>query len=85
MNNMAESFSSKQILDLKAVKRNRKSYGREEKLKTLKFYWDNGHNLYKTTYFSLNTKTVLRWIEDEEKIWSSSKRSKWVKFERKAM
>ena len=87
--NMAESSSSGQqqlVFDLQVSKRKRKSYGREEKLKTLKFYRDNGRNLYKTCKrFSLNTKTVLRWIKDEEKIRSRSKGSKRVKFERKAM
>ena len=65
--------------------RKRKSYSREEKLKVVKFYFDNEKNLYQTCKkFSLNSKNVLRWIKDEEKIRKSGKGSKRVKFERRA-
>ena len=47
----------------------RKSYTREFKLNVVKFYRDNGNNLYKThKMFSLNTKTILRWISSEKTI-----------------
>ena len=46
----------------------RRSYTREDKLRVLKFYKDNGRNLYKTCQqFNLNTKNVLRWIKEEKK------------------
>ena len=52
-----------------------KSYTREFKLDVVKFYREN--NLYKASKrFSLNTKTVLQWIKDEETIKSSKKGSK---------
>ena len=63
----------------------RKSYSREEKLKVVGHYYSEGQNLYQTCKrFSLNTKTVLRWLKDEEKIRGSKKGSKRVKFQRQA-
>ena len=55
----------------------RKSYTREFKLSMVKFYRENNNYLYQTSKrFSLNTKTVLRWIGDEEGIKKSKKGSK---------
>ena len=52
----------------------RRSYTREDKLRVLKFYKDNGRNLYKTyQQFNLNTKNVLRWIKEEKRITESKK------------
>lgn len=63
----------------------RKSYSREKKLLVVKFYHENDNNLYQTCKkFSLNSKTVLRWIRDKKKIKKSSKGSKRVKFGRTA-
>ena len=43
------------------------SYTREYKLEVVKFYQEN--NLYQTAKrFSLNTKTIGRWVADIEKI-----------------
>jgi transposase-like protein len=57
---MAECFGA-------PLKTTRKSYTREEKLKTVGYYKEN--NLYKTCkQFNLNSKTVLRWVKDEPKI-----------------
>ena len=51
----------------------------------MKFYRDNGNNLYKThKMFSLNTKTILRWISSEKTIRKSAKRSKLAKKRRPA-
>ena len=61
--------------------RKRKSYHREEQLKVVKFYFDNEKNLYQTcNKFSLNSKNVLRWIKDKEKIRKSGKGSKRILF-----
>ena len=66
------------------VKKKRKSYTREEKIRVVQFYHDNGKNLYQACKkFSLNSKTVLRWIKDEPAIRESKKGSKRVKFIRK--
>ena len=55
----------------------RKSYTREFKLSVVKFYRENNNNLYQISKrFSLNTKTLLRWIGDEEGIKKSKKGSK---------
>ena len=52
----------------------RKSYTREEKIRVLDFYKQNGRNLYKTCQkFDLNSKNVLRWIKDEGKIRESKR------------
>ena len=45
----------------------RKSYARDFKLTVVNHYREN--NLYQTSRrFSLNLKTVLRWVADEEKL-----------------
>ena len=63
----------------------RKSYTREYKLNVIKFYRDNDNNLYKThKIFSLNTKTILRWITSEEIIRKSAKGAKHAKKRRPA-
>ena len=50
----------------------KKSYTREDKIRVLTFYKNNGCNLYKTCQeFNLNTKNVLRLIKDEKKITES--------------
>ena len=60
-------------------KKTRKSYTRDEKLKVASFYKENGSNLYRTCKeFDLNSKTVLRWIKDEEKIKKSKRGSRLV-------
>jgi transposase-like protein len=65
--------------------RKRKSYSREEKLKIVRYYYASESNLYQTCKaFSLNSKTVKRWIDNEEKIEESKKGSKRVKFARSA-
>ena len=71
---MAESAGSASIEEGK-----RKSYTREFKLGVLHFYKSSGTNFYKTAKnFSLNTKNVLRWIKDEQKL-RESKKSKTAK------
>ena len=43
--------------------RKRNSYSREEKLRIIKQYDENGKNLYQTCkYFALNSKTVIPWL-----------------------
>lgn len=60
----------------------RKSYTREYKLEVVRFF--RYHNLYQTAKrFSLNMKTVGRWVADEEKIQQSKKVSKRVKLLRR--
>ena len=50
-------------------KKNRKTYTREEKIQVVTWHYANGGKVYRTAkHFSLNTKTILRWIKDEEKI-----------------
>ena len=62
----------------------RQCYSREKKLEVIAFYQAN--NLYQTARkFSLNTKTVLRWHADREKIKKSRKGSKRVDFKRSAL
>ena len=77
--NEAETATgSQRTLDggtLPLVKRSRMSYTREYKLEVVKFYREN--NVYKTAKrFSLNTKTIGRWVADAEKIKKSKKASK---------
>ena len=58
------------------------SYTREEKLKIMRWYWDNRWNSYQTCKkIELDSKTMLRWIKDEGKIKSSKKGRKRVTFE----
>ena len=60
----------------------RKSYTREYKLEVVRFYREN--NLYQTAKrFSLDTKTIRRWVADEEKIKKIKKASERVKHARK--
>ena len=62
-------------------KKKRQSHSREKKLKVVKFYHENHCNMYQTCKkFELNSKTVKRWVVDEEKIKNSKKASKRVKF-----
>ena len=63
--------------------RKRKSYSREEKLKVVRYYYGNNENLYRTCKtFSLNSRTVKRWIDNHDKIEERKKGSKRVKFAR---
>ena len=63
-------------------KAKRKSYTREYKLLVVQFYKEN--NLYQTAKkFSLNTRTIGRWVSDVEKIRKSKKSSKRANFLRK--
>ena len=78
-------MAKQQVLVESTLKKARKSYSREEKLKVVKYYHENGKNLFQTCKrFSMNSKSVMRWVKDEEKIRGSSKGSKRVKFERRA-
>ena len=62
----------------------RKSYTREFKLKVVVFYREN--NLYQASkLFLLNTKTILRWAHDEQKIEKAKKGSKHVQHHRRAL
>ena len=71
-------------LDSQKSKAKRKSYTREFKLKVVTFYREN--NLYQTSkFFSLNTKTVLRWTQDDQKIEKAKKGSKHIQHNRRAM
>lgn len=64
-------------------KRTRKSYSREFKLEVVKFYKEN--NLYKTyKFYTLNTKTILRWARSEALIEKAKKGSKHVTHMRRA-
>ena len=54
----------------------RKSYIREFKISVVEFYRENNNNPYQTSKrFSLNTKTLLRWIGDEDSIKKSKEGS----------
>ena len=69
----------------KTLTRTRRSYTREQKLDVLRWYTDNGQNLYRTCQkFDLNTKTVLRWIKSWKAIHDSKKGRKRVSFDRTA-
>ena len=73
-----------QTLDGRALEapKTRKSYSREFKLSVVKFYHEN--NLYQTAkQFSINTKTIGRWVAGEEQIKSSRKASKRVTHSRR--
>ena len=66
-------------------KQTRNSYTRETKLKVIEFYYSRRKNLYQTCkHFELNTKTVMRWIKDEQKIRDSKKGSKHADHDRRA-
>ena len=74
-----------QRLTEKPILKKRKSHSREEKLKVVKFYRENGNNMYKTCkHFVLNSKTVKHWIIQEDEIKRSKKASKRVKFTKRA-
>ena len=67
-----------------ATKTRRKRYTHEFKLEVEAFYRNN--NLYQTSMkFSLNTKTILRWVQKEELIDTSKKGSKHIVHHRTAM
>ena len=56
-----------------------------QELDVLKWYSLNGPSLYHTCQrFSLNTKTVLRWIKNQSAIYDSKKGRKRVQFQRTA-
>lgn len=84
---IAEPRSASSIIpfDFSAsVKRTRKSYTREFKPTVVNFYWAN--NPYQLSkQFSLNTKTILRWTGDKEKITEAKKRIKHTVHVRRAM
>ena len=45
--------------------RQRNGYSGEEKLHVIKWYGENGKNLYQTCkHFALNSKTLIRWLAD---------------------
>ena len=61
-------MAEQQVLVESTLKKARKSYSRE-KLKVVRYYHENGKNLYQTCKrFSMNSKSVMRWVKDEEKI-----------------
>ena len=67
------------------VKRKRQSYTREDKLKVVQYYEENGENMYQACKrFQLNSRTVKRWIVDKKAIKESKKGRKCVKFARRA-
>ena len=52
--------------------RKRRSFTREYKLSILEWHRNNGNNMYKTCkQFDLNSKTVLQWVKNIEKIQNS--------------
>ena len=65
-------------------KQKRQSYKLEKKLEVITFY--HSSNLYKTSReVSLNTRTILRWVKDEQKIRGSKKGSRHAVFQRSAL
>ena len=59
----------------RSEKKKRRSYTKEEKMKVIAFYKE--HNLYKTCQkFHVNSKNVLRWKKDEDKIAASKRGSR---------
>ena len=61
--------------------RNRRSYNREQKIEVIRWHNENGKILHRTRkHFSLNSKTILRWLDCEEKIRESKTGSKRVNF-----
>lgn len=67
------------------VKRTRRSFTREEKLKIVRYYRENDSNLYRTCkQFNLNSRTLKRWVVAEKAIKESKKGRKCVKFRRTA-
>ena len=73
------------VIMAESIKRTRKSYTREQKLDVLRWFSLNGQNLYCTCQqFSLNTKTLPRWVKDHSAIYNSKKGRKRVQFQRTA-
>ncbi len=63
------------------TKLSRKSYTRGEKLTVIRIHEQNGCKLYTTCKkFNLNTKPVLRWWKDKEKVKESRGGSRWLKY-----
>ena len=57
-------------------RKGRRSYTREEKLQVVAFYKEN-KNLYRTCqHFDINSKNVLRWVKDEDKLKSAKRGSR---------
>ena len=80
---MATAASVSVLPSNELKKAKRKSYAKELKLFVVKYYREN--NLYQTTKrFSLNTKTILRWAAEEEKLKKAKKGSKRAITTRKA-
>ena len=70
--------------EVTSMRRKRRSYTREEKLKIVRYYNDNGKNLYQTCkHFNLNSRTVKRWIVGKKAIKESKKGRKQVQFARR--
>ena len=70
--------------EVTSMRRKRRSYTREEKLKIVRYYNDNGKNLYQTCkHFNLNSRTVKRWIVGKKAIKESKKGRKRVQFARR--
>ena len=80
---MATAVSASILSSSGSAKAKRKCYTREFKLAVVNHYREN--NMYQTSRrFSLNTKTILRWAGDEEKLKKAKKGSKHTVTERKA-
>ena len=70
--------------EVTSMRRKRRSYTREEKLKIVRYYNDNGKNLYQTCkHFNLNSRTVKRWIDGKKATKESKKGRKRVQFARR--
>ena len=81
-------MAEQQVLMESMLKKARKSYNREEKTKVVvkyMYYHETSKNFHQTCKrISMNSKSVMRWVKDEEKIWhGSSKGNKQVKFDRR--
>ena len=58
---MAERMVQQTLNGAATTPRKRNSYSREEKLRVIKWYGENGKNLYQTCkHFALNFKMVIR-------------------------
>ncbi len=59
----------------------RKNYTREEKMLVISWHHENGRNTYQTAkHFSINTKSIIRWLKNEAKIRCSKEGSMRVTF-----
>ena len=59
-------MAEQQVLVESTLKKARKSYNWEEKLKVVKYYHENSKKLYETCKrFSMNSKWVMRRVKDE--------------------